>query len=256
MEPAWDEYVAFRRRALHRMADLAGLDQVDEHGMVGAVAPTGPGRGGLLVVRPRVRGPLFELLHRGLPQWVGFLHPEPDVLRRLAAEGWDTVQAHHAMSLSSLADLHPAPMPPGFSSVEVAVRRGRAGFPLRKALEVELEHSRDDIAAPARDLELEARLLRKLSVRFFAAVSDEGACIGTAGSRVVDASALVAAVVTIPEYRRRGLGTAMTCRALEAAREEGATDAFLDATPAGVGIYRRLGFTDLGTVVYCERSNA
>jgi GNAT superfamily N-acetyltransferase len=236
------------------MAELAGLEQVDERGMVGALAPTGPGRGGVLVVQPGVRDALFDLLRRGLPQWVGFLHPEPAVLQRLADEGWDTVQAHHAMSLSSLADLHPAPLPSGFTATEVAVRRGRPGFPLRKALEVELEHSRDDIAAPARDLELEARLLRKLSVRFFAAVTDEGACVGTAGSRVVDSSALVAAVVTIPEYRRRGLGTAMTCRALEAAHQDGATDAYLDATPAGAGIYRRLGFTDLGTVVYCERS--
>ena len=254
MEPAWDEYVAFRRRALHRMAELAGLEQVDEPGMVGAVAPTGPGRGGLLVVRPGERDALFDALRRGLPQWVGFLHPEPDLLQRLADEGWDTVQAHHAMSLASLADLQRVPLPPGFSAAEVAVHRGRPGFPLRKALEVELEHSRDDIAAPARDLELAARLLRKLSVRVFAAVNADGACVGTAGSRVVDATALVAAVVTIPEYRRRGLGTAMTCHALEAARADGAADAFLDATPAGVGIYRRLGFSDLGTVVYCERS--
>jgi GNAT superfamily N-acetyltransferase len=256
VQPAWDDYVEFRRRALHRMADLAGLEQIDEHGMIGAIAPTGPGRGGLLVVEPGVRDRLFEVLHRGLPQWVGFLHPDAAVLQRLADEGWDAVQAHHAMSMPRLADLQPAPLPEGFTAVEVAVRSGRHGFPLRKALEVQLEHSRDDIAAPARDLQLEARLLRSLSVRFFAAVSDEGACVGTAGSRVVDASALVAAVVTVPEYRRRGLGTAMTCRALEAAREDGAVDAYLDATPAGATIYRRLGFSDLGTVVYCERSQA
>jgi predicted GNAT family acetyltransferase len=106
---------------------------------------------------------------------------------------------------------------------------------------------------PLRDLELEARLMRELSVRFFAAVTDQGECVGTAGSRVVDASALVAGVTTIPSYRRRGLGTAMTCRALLSAREEGAVNGFLDATPAGASIYGRLGFEDLGPVVYCER---
>jgi hypothetical protein len=46
----------------------------------------------------------------------------------------------------------------------------------------------------------------------------------------------------------------MTFHALAAAREAGARNAFLDATPAGAGIYRRLGFRDLGPILYCERS--
>lgn len=254
MVPAWDEYVAFRRRALHRMADLAGLERVDEPGLVGAVAANGgPARGGVLVLRTDAGPALLEVLRHGSPQWIGLPDPHPALLTLLAEQGWAVDQVHQAMSLSSLDALRTVRMPAGMEAVEVAVRPGRPGFPLVTALEVELAHSRDEATAPARDLELEARLLRELSVRFFAAVTDHGACVGTAGSRVVDASALVAAVATVPEYRRRGLGTAMTCRALEAAREDGALDAFLDATPAGASIYRRLGFTDLGPVTYCER---
>jgi GNAT superfamily N-acetyltransferase len=251
--PAWDEYLAFRRRALHRMADLAGLTRVDEPGLVGAVAPSGPARGGLLVVDPSGSKPLLDVLNGGLPQWVGLRHPDPGLLTALGRQGWHVTQELQAMSLPDLGTLHLVPMPPGIAAVEVAVRPGRPGFPLHVALEVELEHSREDPAAPARDLELEARLMRELSVAFFAAVTDEGACVGTAGSRVIDSSALVAGVATVPSYRRRGLGTAMTCRALLAARAEGAVNAFLDATPAGAGIYQRLGFADLGPVVYCER---
>jgi GNAT superfamily N-acetyltransferase len=251
--PAWDEYLAFRRRALLRMADLADLQQIDEPGLIGAVAPTGPARGGLLVVEPRGTKPLLDALRSGLPQWVGLRHRDPELLSALTQQGWQVAQELRAMSMSDLGTLRAVPMPKGISSVEVAVRPSRPGFPLHIALEVELEHSRDDPAMPLRDLELEARLMRELSVRFFAAVTDQGSCVGTAGSRVVDASALVAGVTTIPSYRRRGLGTAMTCRALLSAREEGAVNGFLDATPAGASIYRRLGFEDLGPVVYFER---
>jgi ribosomal protein S18 acetylase RimI-like enzyme len=254
--PAWDPYLAFRRRALHRMAELAGLQRVDAPGLVGAVAVDGAARGGLLVVEPHGAGPLLEVLRSGLPQWVGLRHPDPCLLDALARQGWQVTQELQAMSLPDLRALRAVPMPNGISSVEVAISRGRPGFPLHLALEVQLEHDRDDAAAPTRDLELEAQLMRELSVRFFAAVTDDGACVGTAGSRVVDSSALVAAVTTIPAYRRRGLGTAMTCRALLSAREDGAGDAFLDATPAGAGIYRRLGFTELGPVVYLERPAA
>ena len=253
MTPAWDDYLAFRRRALHRMADLAGLERIDEPGLVGAVATQGAARGGLLVVEPDGARSLLEVLQSGLPQWVGLRHHDPRLLAALSRQGWQVSQELQAMSLSDLRALRAVPMPKGISSVEVAIARGRPGYPLHLALEVQLEHDRDDAAAPARDLELEAQLMRELSVRFFAAVTDDGACVGTAGSRVVDSSALVAAVTTIPSYRRRGLGTAMTCRALLSAREDGAGNAFLDATPAGAGIYRRLGFSELGPVVYCER---
>ena len=253
MTPAWEEYVAFRRRALHRMAELAGLERIDEPGLVGAVAMAGPARGGVLVTEPHGAGPLLDVLASGRPQWVGLRHRSPDLLAALAQQGWHVAQELQAMSMSDLDTLHLVPMPVGITAVEVAVRQGGPGYPLHLALEVELENSRDDAAAPMRDLELEARLMRELSVRFFAAVTDEGACVGTAGSRVVDSSALVAAVATVPSYRRRGLGTAMTCRALLAARADGAVNGFLDATPAGATIYRRLGFSDLGPVVYCER---
>ena len=253
MTPAWDDYIAFRRRALHRMADLADLERVDEPGLVGALATSGPARGGVLVVDPHGADALLDVLQSGLPQWIGLRHRDGRLLAALAQQGWHISQELQAMSLSDLRALRAVPMPKGISSVEVAIARGRPGYPLHLALEVQLEHDRDDAAAPARDLELEAQLMRELSVRFFAAVTDDGACVGTAGSRVVDSSALVAAVTTIPSYRRRGLGTAMTCRALLSAREDGATNAFLDATPAGAGIYRRLGFSELGPVVYCER---
>lgn len=249
------QYVAFRQRAIRRTAVLASLREVDEPGVTGAIAVDGPPRGGLLVLEPDALAALMRVLEEGTPQWVGLLAPDPELLAALAREGWDLAQEHRVMSLSDLADLQPAPLPEGVTVADVAVGPDGPGFPLVDALRVELEHGPAGEAAPMRDIALEAQLLRALpGIRFLAALAADGICVGTAGSRVVDGSALVAGVATVTEFRRRGLATAMTRLAVEAARDDGATMAFLDSTPEGVGIYRRLGFTDLGPIVYCERS--
>ncbi|MGH2355205.1 MAG: GNAT family N-acetyltransferase [Chloroflexota bacterium] len=51
-------------------------------------------------------------------------------------------------------------------------------------------------------------------------------------------------VGTVPDTRRRGLGTAITRYALAEARTEGARLAVLQATPGGRDLYRRLGFEE------------
>jgi GNAT superfamily N-acetyltransferase len=54
-------------------------------------------------------------------------------------------------------------------------------------------------------------------------------------------------VVTIPEYRHRGIGAAMTLLAAREARSAGYRIAVLTASPMGINIYRRLGFKE-----YCQ----
>lgn len=249
----WADYIAFRRRALHRMAELASLHEIDEDGVVGAVATSGQPRGGLLALAGADEDALFGLLTRTSPIWVALLLPPAELVERLALAGWGLRQQQWAMALPDLADLQPVPWPAGIEVREAAVRPAAEGLPLAEVLSVEVEHRRDDVPGPVRDIELEARMLRELSVRFFGALNPSGACVATAGCRVVDGSALVAAVVTVPEYRRRGIATAMTRHVLDTARADGATEAFLDATDAGVGIYTRLGFCRLGQIVYVER---
>jgi GNAT superfamily N-acetyltransferase len=56
----------------------------------------------------------------------------------------------------------------------------------------------------------------------------------------------VSFVTTVDEHRRRGLARAVLVAALEAARERGETAATLQATPMGLGVYRRLGFAEIG----------
>jgi predicted GNAT family acetyltransferase len=52
----------------------------------------------------------------------------------------------------------------------------------------------------------------------------------------------IARVSTVPEYRRRGLGEALTARAVVDARAESCAAAFLLATQMGYRVYERFGF--------------
>lgn len=51
-------------------------------------------------------------------------------------------------------------------------------------------------------------------------------------------------VVTLPELRRQGIGTAMTLRVLREARDLGYHVGVLTASPDGIGSYRRIGFRE------------
>jgi ribosomal protein S18 acetylase RimI-like enzyme len=55
-------------------------------------------------------------------------------------------------------------------------------------------------------------------------------------------------IATLATQRGKGYGTAITRRPLLEAREEGLEVGVLQAAPDGVGIYRRLGFTEFGVV--------
>ena len=253
--PTWDGYVAFRTRALQRLAALTGGHVVAEPGLVRLVADDEAVRGGVLLwgsVEPAAVADV--LAAEGAPQWVALLPPAADLAPVVAEAGWSSQELRTAMALPDLTRLREAPLPPDVVIGPVAVRQSSEGSSLEEAVRLSVLYG-EDPSASSRDLELEAQLLRRLSgIRFFAALDAEGRCVATGGSRVVDGAALVAGVATLPSHRRRGIGTAITAVALRAAAEAGAREAFLDSSPEGVGIYQRLGFAEIGPVCWCERS--
>ena len=54
-------------------------------------------------------------------------------------------------------------------------------------------------------------------------------------------------VGTLPEARRKGIGTALTLQPLIEARSEGYQLGILHSSPDGYGVYKRLGFKE-----YCK----
>jgi GNAT superfamily N-acetyltransferase len=52
-------------------------------------------------------------------------------------------------------------------------------------------------------------------------------------------------VSTVPEHRRRGIGSAITTAAPTGARGRGCKAAILHATEMGFPVYRRLGFVEV-----------
>ena len=61
-----------------------------------------------------------------------------------------------------------------------------------------------------------------------------------------DGDATIFNVGTLPAARRRGLGTAVTALALHDACDRGCTSATIQSTEMAEGVYRSLGFRDLG----------
>jgi len=61
--------------------------------------------------------------------------------------------------------------------------------------------------------------------------------------------ALIGTVGTLSQYRRQGMGAAMTLTALQEARRVGYRIGVLTASPMGVNVYRRIGFQE-----YCSYS--
>lgn len=83
----------------------------------------------------------------------------------------------------------------------------------------------------------------------FLARDDEGELVASAAALFTGDAVGVANVVTAPEHRGRGYGSAMTTWAARWGFARGATFAWLHASEMGLRIYRRLGFREVAAYV-------
>ena len=60
-------------------------------------------------------------------------------------------------------------------------------------------------------------------------------------------------VATLPSARGRGIGAAVTLEAMRYAHDRGATQAALQSSDMGAGVYRSLGFRDVGKLTVYDR---
>jgi GNAT superfamily N-acetyltransferase len=155
-----------------------------------------------------------------------------------------------AMSCGDLQAVPAIALPGGLSLRPV--RRGPPGEAGRDtvALEDAVATAIDATPGIAETPSALAAYLRSLprAFSFLAAVDDGGAVRATSGAGAFGPEATVIFVNTEPGWRGRGIGRAMTAAALHAARDAGARRASLDASPAGLSIYVRLGFDVVGAL--------
>ena len=83
-------------------------------------------------------------------------------------------------------------------------------------------------------------------VGVFLAEDDDGRPVSVAGAWPIGRDAAIGWVATVPWARRRGLGGAVTARAVEHAFDNGAEFAVLQASPSGRPVYERIGFKTVG----------
>ncbi len=234
-------------------ADAPGTERVDEPGVRGLVSRDVAAPTQLLVLDDRALPTLAALLPGASAGTVRVRAAAPRCTELLRRDGSWTSKDVTAMVCPDLAAVPDLALPAGLALRPV--RRGPGdpadAVPLRDAVVAACR------AAPEGELSVDelAAYLRSLpgGPRIFAAVDTDGVVRGTSGSRMFAAEAYVFLVNTDPRWRRRGVGLSMTAVALRSARDAGARHACLDASGAGVPLYRRLGFTPVGPMTQYSR---
>jgi ribosomal protein S18 acetylase RimI-like enzyme len=154
-----------------------------------------------------------------------------------------------AMDLADLTSAATAPTPPDLRIEPVLDAAGLDGF------HAVLTHGFPEdwtdesavvsVAQGARDLAAATgyREPNGVPTRWLGIV--DGRAVATTRLHTTAGVAGIYAVVTIEDARRHGYGEAMTRHVLHAARDAGLRIATLQASPAGRGIYERIGFREL-----------
>jgi ribosomal protein S18 acetylase RimI-like enzyme len=189
----------------------------------------------------RIEDVLAPFRRRRLPMmwWVG-PHSEPaDLGPRLEAHGLIHAGGDVGMAMPLAALPGEAPRPEGFAIQAVEGREGLARWVETMAAGYGLRRT---TRAAVRRLWLSGGLADGAHRHYLGLL--EGRPVATAQSFVGAGVVGVYWVSTLPEARRRGIGTAMTHRALEEARGMGLDIGVLHATPMGVSLYERLGFRE------------
>jgi len=193
---------------------------------------------------------LDELLGRLAPHgpvlwWLAAHHRPADLADRLARRGFAPVDDTAAMAMD-LALLPNDTVPPPGVRIEPVDDEADVDIYVGLLLR-EMEHEHRQLppsAGSVRRRYLVSKLGRDPDSRRFVAFLDE-APVATSRLSMAGGAAGIYTIVTMPEARGRGIGTAMTLTALLAGRNAGMRIGVLQATDMGIRIYQRLGFQEL-----------
>jgi ribosomal protein S18 acetylase RimI-like enzyme len=136
------------------------------------------------------------------------------------------------------------------STTEVEVREVRDEAGLAQALDLATRGF--EIPAGWLDELYGARIAALPTLTTYVAFAD-GSPVSTGLSHAVGGSVGIFNVGTPPEHRGRGYGAAVTARAAADGLARGASPVWLQSSPMGASVYRRLGFRTVGTYRLYER---
>lgn len=185
--------------------------------------------------------------------WVVGPGTEPvDLAERLQARGLESGHAGIGMGID-LQTLREGVAPAGLEIVRIGDAETQATFVRMYVTGFGMDAA---VRAPMTALECSLGWRPELHYRRFLGLLD-GRPVATTALLLGERAAGVYHVSTAPWARRQGIGRAMTCRALEEAREAGYRVAVLHASEAGAPVYRTLGFREC-TILreYVRRSDA
>jgi GNAT superfamily N-acetyltransferase len=168
-------------------------------------------------------------------------HPDQELL---LGGGWQVAEALTEMVLVPPLGEQPA-APPGVVIEHVQVPEGVAEFYATMARGFEAAESAPEMWLPRAATETQG-------VQLLLARDQRRAPVGTAGLRRRGRGASLFAISVPPSHRGRGIGTALTARAAQAAFGRGAELVQLQASAAGLPVYERAGFRAAGDWVFYE----
>ncbi len=196
-------------------------------------------------VRARIEWTLGWFGERDHPWswWVGPADTPADLPEHLAAAGLAAAERELVMAVP-LDEASSAP-----AAADLRIREVRTPKALAYFAQINAEHWTPPDPYVIAFYEAAARVLldAESPLRFF---------VGYCGAEPVATVEITTAagvigvynVSTLAPFRRRGFATAMVASALQACGGPGVTHAVLQAAPAGVSVYERLGFRAIGEV--------
>ena len=234
-----------RRTAGMRVAAERGLVLADSGLLTDTFNTVSAARLAGMDPRRRIQSALewFGAVRRPFSWWVGPESEPAGLGRLLEAAGLAAAETELAMSAAL-----PTLRLPDISLDGLDVRRARTSAELADFARVVSGTPPDFLVARFYELAAPALLAVESPLRCYVGYLN-GAAVATSELAIGGGVVGIYNVATLEDYRRRGIGTALTVQPLIEARAEGYDRAILQAAAGGVGVYRRVGFEPFGQIV-------
>lgn len=246
------DYVEAQRRRIAAFAADEAAAVVDEPGVFGWASTDSDRPAGRFFLQPPLNADLLtSLLETYWPHNAAIIGEDGDssIAETLRSRFCPVPEPVIGMLLPAPATVRNPPLPAGITAH--TVRRVPSdppdGIPLELAARACMKADPTSTESFTAE-QFIAHLRRPTNAVLLAARTNESEVVATAGASLVGSDATIYLVSTDPAHRGRGLATALTARAVNAAAHRGATTVCLDASADGLGIYLRLGFTSAATL--------